>query len=80
MLNEFVIFMISWLLAGSIAGVIRGIDRDFQEIYQKAQVASGLSSKKLFTLTILCSFAMGILFGYYSLYEELKYQLSKRKL
>lgn len=69
--------MISWILFGAIAGIIKLMDKDFEEIHEKALDASGFPTPpnpKLFSL------AMSILFGYYALYVELKYQLTKIKL
>lgn len=68
-------FMVSWLIMGFIAGLIKIFDRDFNKIHQGAINKSGLGNPpnpKLFSL------AMSTLFGYIALYIELKYRLSKR--
>ncbi|KMY49652.1 hypothetical protein [Peribacillus loiseleuriae] len=67
--------IISWLLVGFIAGIMKINDKDFKEIHQGAIDKTGLNhlpNPKLF------AWATSTLFGYYSIYVEVKYQTCKK--
>jgi hypothetical protein len=65
-----------WLVVGFIAGIIKILDKNFDKIHQEAIEKTGLgnpSNPKLFSLV------MSTIFGFYSMYVELRYNFSKKK-
>lgn len=68
------IFMISWLVAGFIGSVPKLLDKEFQkETIKELAEEKGFPAPKNPTLFWV---AGSTLFGYYSLYRELRNQLS----